>query len=180
MNLVVFILTKNPDNTVKTNWTRPTIIVAYFAGIELPAASNMLTVLYTIALIPENCWKNIILMDIPNGFKMLLFNKSCSLILCCCCWFLSWFSLIRSNSTSIFVFLIIHFENKKNYFSSSKCFNYYFPRRRWRDSLAFVSWLCASNQIGVSGINVIPMNRTSGNEARIQAKMYHSVNAPII
>ena len=90
------------------NCIDPTMTVAYLGGIVLPAASNMLTVLYTIALIPENCWKNIKPIDIPKGFKIVAFIKSRSLICCCSLLFLSRFSLMRVNSVVIFVFLISH------------------------------------------------------------------------
>ena len=97
------------------NCIDPTMTVAYLGGIVLPAASNMLTVLYTIALIPENCWKNIKPIDIPKGFKIVAFIKSRSLICCCSLLFLSRCSLTRSNSVSIFVLLVeLKYEKHEN------------------------------------------------------------------
>ena len=163
-----------------TNCMNPTITVAYFGGIVLPAASKMLTVLYTIALIPENCWKNIKPMDIPNGFKMLLLSKSRGFIFCCSLLFLFWFSLMRSNSESIFVLLVLGLKKYEEWIVWCLEINIYCPRSRWRDFLAASSCPCASNQIGVSGINIIPTKGIRGKDASTQAIMCHSWKAPIM
>ena len=58
----------NPETTVNMSWIAPTMMEAYLLGTLDPASSNMLTVLLTIALMPVNCWKNMMPIEMQKGF----------------------------------------------------------------------------------------------------------------
>ena len=56
----------------------------------------------------------------------------------------------------------------------------YFPLRRWRDLLASSSWSLASNQMGLSGMQIMPKNITKLKLPRMKDITSQSTKAPMM